>query len=73
VAGLGGCTPLELILSLMEGVARQEGYRSEDLLLRIVGWKVLVTRAVKVVGWNVKPGPSHMELPFCSGVSIQMS
>jgi len=28
----------------MEGVARQEGYRSEDLLLRIVVWKGLVTK-----------------------------
>ena len=44
VAGLEGCSPLELILRLMEGVAREEGYRSEDLLLRIVGWKGLVTR-----------------------------
>jgi len=73
VAGLEGCSPLELILRLMEGVARKEGYRSEDLLLRIVGWKGLLTRAVKVVGWNVKPSPSHVELPICSGVSLQVS
>jgi len=53
VAGLEGCSPLQLILRLTEGVARQEGYPSEDLLLRIVGWKGLVTGAVKAVGWNV--------------------
>jgi len=73
VAGLEGCSPLKLILRLMEGVARQEGYRSEDLLLRIVGWKGLVTRAVKVVGWNVKTSPSHVALPICSGTSLQVS
>ena len=73
MAGLEGCFPLELILRFMEGVARQEGYHSEDLLLRIVVWKRLVTRAVKVVGWNVKPSPSHVELPICSGVSLQVS
>jgi hypothetical protein len=70
VAGLEGCSPLKLILRLMEGVARQEVYCSEDLLLRIVGWKGLVTRAVKAVRWNVKPSPSHVELPICSGVSL---
>jgi hypothetical protein len=73
VAGLEGCSPLELILRLMEGVARKEGYRSEDLLLRIVGWNGFLTRAVKVVGWNVKPSPSHVELPICTGVSLQVS
>jgi hypothetical protein len=39
VAGLEGCFPLEVTLRLMEGVAGQEGYCSEDLLLRVVGWK----------------------------------
>ena len=33
----------------------------------------LVTRAEKAVGWNVKPTPSHLELPICSGVFIQVS
>jgi len=27
----------------------------------------------KAVGWNVKPSPSHVELPICSGVSLQVS
>jgi len=44
VAGLEGCSPLDL----MEGVAREEGYCSEDLLLRVVGWKELVTRAERL-------------------------
>ena len=39
VAGLEGYFPLQSILRLMEGVAGQEGYCSEDLLLRVVGWK----------------------------------
>jgi len=69
VAGLEGCSPLELI----EGVAREEGYCSKDLLVRDVGWKELVTRAEKFVGWNVKPSPRHVELPICSGVSLQVS
>jgi len=29
VAGHEGCSPLELILRLMEGVAKEEGYCSE--------------------------------------------
>jgi hypothetical protein len=70
---LEGCFPLESILRLMEGVAGQEGYCTEDLLLRVVGWKGLVTRAEKTVGWNVKPSPSHMALPICSGVPLQVS
>jgi len=57
----------------MEGVVRKEGYCFEDLLLRVVGWKEFVTRAEKDVGWNVKPSPSHVELPICSGVSLQVS
>jgi len=69
VAGLEGCSPLEL----MERVAREEGYCSKDLLVRVVGWKELVTRAEKAVGWNVKPSPRHVELPICSGVSLQVS
>ena len=73
MAELEGCSPLELILRLMEGVAREEGYCSEDLLLSVVGWKELVTRAEKAVGWNVKPIPNHMELPICSGISLQVS
>ena len=55
MAGLE-CSSLEL----MEGVAREEGYCSKDLLVR-------------VVGWNVKPSPRHVELPICSGVSHQVS
>jgi len=27
----------------------------------------------KTVGWNVKPSPSHMALPICSGLSLQVS
>ena len=73
MAGHEGCSPLELILRLMEGVAREEGYCSEDLLLRVVGRKELVTKAEKAVGWNVKPSPSHVELPICSGISLQVS
>ena len=69
MAGLEGCSPLEL----MERVAREEGYCSKDLLVRVVGWKELVTRAEKAVGWNVKPSPRHVELPICSGVSLQVS
>ena len=38
VAGFEGYFPLKSILRLMDGVARQEGYCSEDLL-RDVGWK----------------------------------
>ena len=45
MAGLEGCFSLEPILRLMEGVAGQEGYCSEDLLLMVVGWKGLLTRA----------------------------
>ena len=67
VAGLEGSSPLEL----MEGVAREES--SRDLLVRVVGWKELVTRVVRAVGWNVKPSPRHVELPICSGVSLQVS
>jgi hypothetical protein len=73
VAGLEGCSPLELILMLMEGVAKEEGYCFEDLLLTVVGWKEFVTRAEKAVGWNLKPSPSHVELRICSGVSLQVS
>ena len=73
MTGHEGCSPLELILRLMEGVAREEVYCSEDLLLRVVGWKELVTRTEKAVGWNVKPSPSHVELSICSGVSLQVS
>ena len=73
MAGLGGCSPLQLILRLMEGVAREDGHCFEDLLLRVVGWKELVRRAEKAVGWNVKPSPSQVELPICSGVSLQVS
>ena len=69
MAGLEGSSPLELI----EGVAREEGYCSKDLLVRVLGWKELVTRAEKAVGWNVKPSPRHVELPICSGVSLQVS
>jgi hypothetical protein len=58
-------------MRLMEGVAEQEGYCSEDLLLRVMGWKGQVTGVT--VGWNVKPRPSHKELPFCSGISLQVS
>ena len=39
VAGLEGYFPLESIPRLMEGVAGQEGYCSEDLLLWFVCWK----------------------------------
>ena len=63
MAGLEGCSPLELM----------EGYCSKDLLVRVVGWKELVIRAEKAVGWNVKPSPRHVELPICSGVSLQVS
>jgi len=52
----------------MEGVARGEGYCSKDLLVRVVGWKELVTRSEKAVGWNVKPSPRHVELAICSGM-----
>ena len=54
------------------GVAGQEGYCSEDLLLMVVGWKGLVTRVEKAVGWKVKQSPHHMELPICSGVSLHV-
>ena len=40
VAGSEGCSPQESVPRVMEGVAGQEGYLSEDLLLRVVGWKV---------------------------------
>ena len=30
-------------------------------------------RVQMTVGWNVKPRPSHAELRFCSGVSLQVS
>jgi len=39
VAGLEDYFPLESIQRLMERVAGQEGYCSEELLLRVVGWK----------------------------------
>jgi hypothetical protein len=39
VAGPEGYFPLESFPRLMEGVAGEEGYYSEDLLLRVVGWK----------------------------------
>jgi hypothetical protein len=39
VVGLESHFPLESTLRLVEGVAGQEGYCSEDLLLRVVGWK----------------------------------
>ena len=52
------------------GGGRQEVYCSQDLF---VGWKGLVMWTEKVVGWNAKPSPSHMELPVCSGVSLQVS
>jgi len=39
VAGSEGCSPLEPILREMEGVAGQEVYCSEDLILRVVGQK----------------------------------
>ena len=73
VAGHEGYSSQELILRVMEGVAGQEGYCSQDLFLRVVGWKGLVTWAEKVVGWNVKTSPSHMELPVCSDLSLQVS
>jgi len=50
VAGLEGYFSLESILRLMEGVAGQEGYCSEDLLITVVGWKGLVTRARRLWG-----------------------
>jgi len=73
VAGLEGCFPPESIWRLMEGVAGQEDYCSEDLLLSVVGWKGYLTRAEKTVEWNVKLSPSHKELTICSGVSLQVS
>jgi hypothetical protein len=39
VARLESYFPLESILRLMEGMAGQEGYCSEDLLLWFVVWK----------------------------------
>jgi len=39
VAGLEGYFPLESIPRLMEGMAGQEGYSFEDLLMWFVGWK----------------------------------
>jgi hypothetical protein len=45
VAKSVGSSPLQSILRVIEGVAGQEGYCSEDLLLRGVGWKWYVTRA----------------------------
>ena len=50
MAGLEGCFPLESVLWLMEGVAGQEVYCSEDLLPRVVHWKGSVIRAQKAVG-----------------------
>jgi hypothetical protein len=73
VAGLEGSFPLDSIWRLIEGVAGQEGYCSEDLLLRDVGCKGWLTWAEKTVGWNVKLSPSHMELSICSGISLQVS
>ena len=63
MARLEGFCPLGSILRLMEGVAGQEGYCSEDLLPRVVGWKG-PTKAEKTVGWNVKPSPSYMARPL---------
>jgi len=74
VADHGGFSPQELILRVMDGVAGQECYCSDDFLLRVVGWKRLVTRVEKAVGWNVKLSPSHTELIVrCSGVPLQVS
>jgi len=73
VAGLEGCFPPESIWRLMEGVAGQEGYCSEDLLLSVVGWKGYLTRAEKTVGCNAKLSPNEVELPICLGVSLQVS
>jgi hypothetical protein len=39
VAGLESYSPLESILRVTEGVAGEGGYCSEDLILRVVGWK----------------------------------
>jgi len=39
VAGSEGCSPLASILRVMEGVAGQECYCFEDLILRVEGWK----------------------------------
>jgi hypothetical protein len=57
----------------MEVVAREKGYCSEDLLMRVVGWKGLVTRVERTVGWKVKQSPSHMEMSICTGISLQVS
>jgi hypothetical protein len=27
----------------------------------------------KIVGWNMKPSPSHVALPICSAISLQVS
>jgi hypothetical protein len=59
---------LESFLKIMERVAWQEDYCSEDFFLRVLGWKGWVTRAEKAVGLHVKPRPSHMALLICSGV-----
>lgn len=71
VAEHEGCSPQELILRVLEWVARRECYCSDDFLLRVVVWEGLVTRSDKDVGWNVKQSPSHMELPVCSHISLQ--
>jgi hypothetical protein len=73
VAGLEGYFLLESTLRLMEGVAGQEDYCSEDLLLRVVVWKGKVTRMEMTVGWNVKPSPRQAELPLCPSISLQVS
>ena len=72
MARLEGCFPPESILTLMEGVAGQEGYCSEDLILRVVGWKGYISRVETTVGWNVKLSLSHMALPICSGISLSV-
>jgi len=73
VASLEGCSPQKSILRVVKGVAGQEGYCSQDLFLRVVGWKGLVMWTEKVVRWNVKPSKSNMELPVCSDLSLQVS
>ena len=39
MAGIEGYFPLKSFRRLMEGVAGQEGYCTEDLLLRVLCWK----------------------------------
>ena len=73
VAGRANSSTQGLILRVMEVVAIEEGYCSEDLLLRVVGWKGLLKRAEKAVGWKVKQSASHMKMPTSSGISLQVS